>query len=768
MIVESPAKAKTIEKYLGENYEVESCFGHVRDLPGSGLAIDVEKGFEPTYEVSPDKKKVIKDLKSKAKNAETIFLASDDDREGEAISWHLMKALDLNDQNTRRIVFREITKNAILNAIEHPRIIDQDLVNAQQARRVLDRLVGYQISPILWKKIKPGLSAGRVQSVAVRLVVEREREILKFIPSSNFSSKGDFETEDGKKFSAELNKRFDSKEDTTEFLESLKTHSFSVASIEKKPSKRTPAAPFTTSTLQQEASRKLGFSVAQTMTLAQRLYEAGHITYMRTDSVNLSEQAISEAKSEIVSQYGSDYSKERRYKTKSNSAQEAHEAIRPTNFSVKSAGGDDGQTRLYQLIWKRSIASQMEDARLQRTIVKIPSSREGFDFEAKGEVVEFDGFLKVYVESLDDERDEKSTDDNQLLPDLSEGQPLKNHLVYSRERFSKPSARYTEASLVKKLEEMGIGRPSTYAPTISVIQKRDYVRKETREGKEREFSEFYLRGSELEEKMETEVFGSEKGKLFPTNIAMVVNDFLVNQFSDVLDYSFTANVEKEFDEIAEGKKEWNKMIGGFYEGFNEELETTSSAEKKDLNLNRLLGTDPKSGKNVYARIGRFGPMIQIGDTEETEEKPRFASIREGQYIETITLEEALELFNLPRDLGEWKDDMVQANIGRFGPYVRWQKTFASIPKEKDPFSIEFDEAVELLEERIKEAENRIIKEFPENSDISVLNGRYGPYIKAGKKNVKIPKDMEPSELTLEQCIELAEKAPEKKRFRKRK
>jgi DNA topoisomerase I len=768
VIVESPAKAKTIEKFLGEGFVVESCFGHVRDLPKDGLSIDVEKGFEPTYEVSPDKKKVIKDLKSKAKNADLVYLASDDDREGEAISWHLMKALDLNDSNTRRIVFREITKKAILNAIEVPRNIDQDLVNAQQARRVLDRLVGYEISPILWRKIKTGLSAGRVQSVAVRLVVEREREILKFQSKSSFIVRAEFLLANGAGFSADLNKRFQSAEEAVEFLERCKDFGFKVSDVEKKPSKRSPAAPFTTSTLQQEASRKLGFSVAQTMTLAQRLYESGHITYMRTDSLNLSEEAISGAKNEISSQYGDEYSEERRFKTKSSSAQEAHEAIRPTNFSTRKAGDDDGQSRLYELVWKRAIASQMSDARLQKTLVKIPAPGDEFHFEAKGEVIEFDGFLKVYVEGSDEDSDERTPGEERLLPFLAVDDDLDLREIYSRERFTKPSARYTEASLVRKLEEMGIGRPSTYAPTISTIQKRDYVRKESREGKIREFQEIKLQNGIVTRGTNQETAGTEKSKLFPTNTAMVVNDFLVSQFAGVLDYSFTANVEKEFDEIAEGKKEWNKMIGNFYTDFHQDVETTQAKEKKDLNLNRILGTDPKSGKNVIARIGRFGPMIQIGNVEDEDEKPRFASMRDGQYIETISLEEAMDLFKLPRDLGEWNGFMIQANIGRFGPYVRWDKLFASIPKDLDPYDIELDRAIELVKAKKIEADNRLIKEFDENKDITVLNGRYGPYIKAGKKNVKIPKDIEPKDLTLEQCLDLAEKAPEKKRFRKKK
>lgn len=766
VIVESPAKAKTIEKFLGKDFTVESCFGHVRDLPKDGLSIDVEHDFAPTYVVSPDKKQVIRDLKAKAKSSELVYLASDDDREGEAISWHLKEALDLNEDNTRRIVFREITKNAILNAISQPRGIDQDLVNAQQARRVLDRLVGYEISPLLWKKIKTGLSAGRVQSVAVRLVVEREREILRFESSSSFSVKADFKTDSGEIFEASLQKKLADLESAEGFLNDCIGFEFRINSVEKKPSKRSPAAPFTTSTLQQEASRKLGYSVARTMMLAQQLYEAGHITYMRTDSVNLSNEALENAKNEITGQYGPEYSQERRFKTKNASAQEAHEAIRPTDFSRKSAGNDDGQERLYQLIWKRAIASQMSEARLQKTIVRIPSPTEGNLFEAQGEVVEFDGFLKVYVEGSDEDQEDKHAESG-LLPPLAEGMRLSAQEIYSRERFTKHPARYTEASLVKKLEEMGIGRPSTYAPTISTIQKRDYIRKESKEGTQREYHELTLAGEELEKGKGTEITGADKNKLFPTNTAMVVNDFLVSQFGEVVDYSFTANVEKEFDEIAEGRKVWNNMINKFYKDFHEDVQTTEAKKRDDLNLTRNLGKDPASGKNVYARIGRFGPMIQIGDAEDESEKPRFASLRDGQFIESISLDDALELFKLPRTLGEWEGKEVKANIGRFGPYVQWERTFASIPKDQDPFDIDLDSAIVLIKEKKSEAENRIIKEFPENEEVFVLRGRYGPYIKVGKKNVRIPKDKEPADLTLEECLDLAEKAPAKKRGRKK-
>lgn len=760
VIVESPAKAKTIEKYLGSDFKVASSYGHVRDLPKGDKAIDIKNGFKPTYEVTKDKKDVIKELKKLAKDAETIYLASDDDREGEAISWHLKETLDLDDKKTRRIVFREITKNAILNALQSPRGIDNNLVDAQQARRILDRLVGYELSPILWKKIKRGLSAGRVQSVAVRLVVEREREIESFKPESSFKTDAYFSTDKGS-FSAVLNKRLKTSDEVQALLNKCLDSDFTVYDVETKPGKKSPSAPFTTSTLQQEASRKLSFSVAQTMTIAQKLYEAGHITYMRTDSLNLSQEAIQSASSAIKSNYGNDYVQNRNYKTKSGSAQEAHEAIRPTDFNKQEAGSDRNAQRLYDLIWKRAVASQMADAQIEKTSAKIEISKveKSEYFEAKGEVIKFDGFLKVYIEGTDDEDVESDTS---VLPPLEKNQKLGLNRIISKERFSRHAPRYTEASLVKKLEEKGIGRPSTYAPTISTIQKRDYVVKESRIGKEREYKELVLEKGKIESKTQTENTGAEKNKLFPTNIAMVVNDFLVEHFERILDYDFTAEVEKEFDEIAHGNKEWEQMLSKFYKGFHSHVEETESIDRKDVKSSRELGTDPKSGRKVLVRLGRFGPLAQIGDAEdESGEKPRYAGLRNGQFIESITLEEALELFKLPRKVGEYEGEDISANIGRFGPYVVHKSKFASIPKEEDPYTIEEDRAIELIEAKRKADAEKFIKTFDENPDVQVLKGKYGPYIKVGRKNVKIPKDKEPASLSLEECLELAENAPAK-------
>ncbi len=761
VIVESPAKAKTIENYLGKDYKVTSSYGHVRDLPKGDKAVDIENGFKPTYEITADKKDVIRELKKLVKDAETIYLASDDDREGEAISWHLKEALNLNDSNTRRIVFREITKKAIENAIQNPRGIDIDLVNAQQARRILDRLVGFELSPILWKKIKTGLSAGRVQSVAVRLVVEREREIDKFEAVSTFRITAVFPLKDGMELHADLSKRFTSIDEARDLLKDLIGADFRISDLQKKPSKKSPAPPFTTSTLQQEASRKLGFSVAQTMSIAQRLYESGNISYMRTDSVNLSDEAIQGATSEIKKEFGENYVKVRHYKTKSNSAQEAHEAIRPTNFSLLQPDGDRNSVRLYELIWKRAIASQMADAELEKTTATIEISSRPETFTANGEVIKFDGFLSVYLESTDDEEGEEQKG---MLPPLTIGETLTLGTAQARESFTRHPARYTEASLVKKLEEMGIGRPSTYAPTISTIQKRNYVVKESREGKEREYHLLKLKGSDLKEKVETEITGSEKNKLFPTNIAMVVNDFLVDHFPNVTNYSFTADVEKEFDEIAHGKLEWNSMIGDFYKEFHSKVEITENIERSDVPKSREIGLDPKTGKKIIARLGRFGPLVQLG--EDDDEDKKFASLRHGQFIENITLEEALDLFKMPRDLGEFEEKPMQVGIGRFGPYVKHDNKFVSIPKEEDPYTITANRAIELIKEKRVADANKYIKVFDENPDIQVLNGRFGPYIKAGKKNVKIPKDKKPEELTLEECLELAEKAPEKKSRRK--
>lgn len=766
VIVESPAKAKTIEGYLGKDFQVESSYGHVRDLPSGDKAIDIDNGFSPTYEVSKDKKDVVKNLKSLAKQAEMVYLASDDDREGEAISWHLMQALDLNDSKTRRIVFREITKNAIENAMKSPRGIDIDLVNAQQARRVLDRIVGYEISPILWRKIKTGLSAGRVQSVAVRLVVEREREIERFESLSTFKVTAYFQVE-GATMKAEHPKKFPNEDDARDFLTNCVGADFHIADLQKKPAKKSPAPPFTTSTLQQEASRKLGYSVSRTMTLAQKLYESGKISYMRTDSVNLSEEAIAKAENQIRNSYGENYSKPRRFKTKTSGAQEAHEAIRPTNFAEREAGADDGARRLYELIWKRAIASQMAEAQLEKTVVNINISGQDDQLIARGEVVTFDGFLKVYRESMDEDATEAA--DSGILPPLQIGQALNLEKMEARQGFSKHPPRYTEASLVKKLEEMGIGRPSTYAPTISTIQKRNYVVKESRPGNERSYAMIVLEGGQVNTQTRTEITGAEKSKLFPTDMGMIVNDFLVEYFDDVVDYSFTANVEKEFDEIANGQRKWNGFINDFYGGFHDTVE-----EIKDLKANfrkvRELGTDPETGKPVYARLGKFGPMVQIGDQPEEEdgEKPKYASLRKDQLIETLTLEDALDLFKLPRTVGEFEDAEMVVGIGRFGPYVRHNNKFVSLEEDDDPYSIGEDRAKELILAKREADAKMVIKEWDENPDIRVLNGRFGPYIKAGKKNVKIPKDKKPEELTLEECVELAEKAPEKKRFARRK
>ena len=764
VIVESPAKAKTIEGYLGKDYKVASSYGHVRDLRKDDKAIDIEHGFEPTYEISKDKKDVIKELKKLAKDAELVYLASDDDREGEAISWHLKEALDLDEAKTKRIVFREITKNAIVNAIENPRAIDFDLVNAQQARRILDRLVGFELSPILWKKIKTGLSAGRVQSVAVRLVVERERQIDKFDAQSSYKVTAEFLLEKGQRLNAELGQKFKTEEEANKFLNDCIGADYSIANLEKKPSKKSPAPPFTTSTLQQEASRKMGFSVAQTMTLAQKLYESGKITYMRTDSVNLSQEAIQKATSQITSLYGKEYVENRQYKTKSSSAQEAHEAIRPTDFSEQEAGADRNGQRLYELIWKRAIASQMANAQLEKTVATIDISTVSQNFKASGEVIKFDGFLKVYIESTDDEDSDEDT--KGMLPPLTVGQSLTVDYLKAKEGFSRPPARFTEASLVKTLEEKGIGRPSTYAPTISTIQKRGYVVKEHRDGRERKYVEMILKGGAVSRQEQTEITGTEKNKLFPTNIAMVVNDFLVDHFPNVTDYSFTANVEKEFDEISSGKIEWNKMIGDFYGDFHTKVETTENIDRSEVGSSRELGVDPKSGKKIIVRLGRFGPLAQIGETPDPEdkeaEKPQFASLRKGQFIENITLEEALELFKLPREVGNFEDLPMIVAIGRFGPYVKHDGKFCSLGKELDPHTITSDEAIEVIKAKREADANKFIKVFDENPDIQVLNGRWGPYIKAGKKNVKIPKDKVPEELTLAECVELAEKAPEKK------
>lgn len=762
VIVESPAKAKTIEGYLGKDYIVKSSYGHVRDLPKGDKAIDIANGFKPTYEISKDKKDVIKELKKLTKDAELVYLASDDDREGEAISWHLKEALKLDSGRTKRIVFREITKNAILNAIKNPRGIDTDLVNAQQARRILDRLVGFEISPVLWKKVKRGLSAGRVQSVAVRLVVEREREIDSFTTQSSFKITAKFLLEGGKILQAELPKKFSSEKEANDFLSSCKHASFTIANLETKPAKKSPAPPFTTSTLQQEASRKLGYSVAYTMSLAQKLYESGKITYMRTDSVNLSQEAINGASHEIGTAYGSEFIQNRNYKTKSSGAQEAHEAIRPTNFNTHSLGGNNAENRLYELIWKRAIASQMSDAQLEKTTASIQISTNQEQLVAKGEVIKFEGFLKVYLESTDDEPDDE--EQQSMLPPLSIGQSLNLDQLIAKEGYTRHPPRYTEASLVKKLEEMGIGRPSTYAPTISTIQKREYVVKESREGVERSYQELSLKSDKLTTITKTEITGAEKNKLFPTNIAMIVNDFLVDHFKNVVDYSFTAEVEKEFDDIAQGQKKWEEMIQSFYGNFHSQVEASEDVQRADISAARELGTDPNSGKPVFARMGRYGAYVQIGETPESEDapKPQYASLRKGQFLESINLEDALELFKLPRELGDFEEEVMVANIGRFGPYVRHKGKFVSLRKDQDPMTITSEEAVELILAKREEEANKYIKTFDEDPEVFVLNGRFGPYIKFQSKNVKIPKGKIPEELTYDECKELAEQAPEKK------
>jgi DNA topoisomerase-1 len=767
VIVESPAKAKTIEGYLGKDFKVASSMGHIRDLPKGSGAIDIENGYEPTYEVSDDKKDIIQKLKKLAAEAEMVYLASDEDREGEAISWHLKEVLDLTDKKTRRIVFTEITKNAILNALEKPRGIDIDLVNAQQARRVLDRLVGYELSPILWKKIKTGLSAGRVQSVAVRLVVEREREITDFKVKSSYKINAQFDLGKGKQLIAELPERFGTEQEALEFLESCKGAKFSIKDLQTKPSKRSPAPPFTTSTLQQEAARKLGFSVIQTMAVAQKLYESGKISYMRTDSVNLSEEAMKGAAKQITFAFGKEFHQSRQYKTKSNSAQEAHEAIRPTDFSVNDPGMDRNGLRLYDLIWKRAIASQMADAELEKTTATIGISTSPRTLVATGEVIKFEGFLKVYIESGDDEDEEENS---KVLPPLTIGQDLKLEELVAKQIFSRHPPRYTEASLVKKLEELGIGRPSTYAPTITTIQKRGYVVKEIREGVERKFNVLTLKENKIEKNVDAEITGAEKNKLFPTNTAMIVNDFLVDHFPDITDFSFTSEIEQEFDEIANGKLEWRKMIDNFYQPFHKKVSITEKVERSSVGKSRELGVDQKTGKMVYAKLGKFGAYVQIGENPDDSggEKPKFASLRQGQFLENITLADAMELFKMPRDLGMFETGNMVVSIGRFGPYVLHDKKYVSIPKTDDPYTITSERAIELIQAKRHADANKLIKAFAENPDIQVLNGRFGPYIKAGKKNVKIPKGKVPAELTYEECFTLAENAPEKRgRFGRR-
>ncbi len=749
VIVESPAKAKTIENFLGKGFTVKSSYGHVRDLPKSEKSIDKENNFTPMYEVLPDKKKIIKELKILSDKADTVWLATDEDREGEAISWHLADVLKLKEEKSRRIVFHEITETAIQNAIKNPRSIDYNLVNAQQARRILDRLVGFELSPVLWRKVKPSLSAGRVQSVSVRIIVEREREIENFKSESSFKIKVNFLLASGEKLIGEYSKNAKNNEELNQILDLVKKGPYEISSIDKKPTKRNPAPPFTTSTLQQEASRKLGYSVGQTMSVAQKLYEAGHITYMRTDSVNLSELAVGSAKDEITANYGESYSKPRKFATKSKGAQEAHEAIRPTYFKNSEAGSTNQEEKLYSLIWKRAIASQMSEAKLEKTTVVI--SNNSINFQAVGEVLKFDGFLKIYSESKDDGEEDSAY--GTLLPPIDKGEKVNFSDLTATQRFSHHPPRYTEASLVKKLENLGIGRPSTYAPTISTIQKRGYVVKEDRDGFKREFEVVTLdKNFDQSNKVNTENTGAEKKKLFPTDIGIVVNDFLVENFNKVLDYNFTADVEKKFDDIANGDVAWQKMIGEFYEPFHKDVEFAKENSEK-ANGERLLGIDPKTKLNVFSKIGRYGPMIQIGDTE-SEDKPKFASLKSPLSIGSVTLEQALKLFQLPKSLGEYEGVDVNVGIGRFGPYVRYEKMFVSIPKDQDPMTLTKDQATELIEAKKLVEANRMIKQFDEDKNIEVLNGRYGPYIKFGKKNYRIPKDVEPKDLSLADCNEL--------------
>lgn len=751
VIVESPAKAKTIEKFLGKNFQVKSSFGHIRDLAKKNLGIEIEKNYEPQYVVPEDKKAVVKELKKLAKDAKFVWLASDEDREGEAIAWHLMEELELDPKKVKRIVFHEITKEAIQNAIKNPRSIDENLVNAQQARRVLDRLVGFELSPVLWKKVKPSLSAGRVQSVAVKLLVDREREILNFKSESYFKVTGQFKTAEDKELKAELSDRIKSPKDTKALLEKCKEASFHVTDVVKKPGKKSPSAPFTTSTLQQEASRKLGFSVSQTMAIAQRLYEAGKITYMRTDSVNLSSMAIGSAKNVILNEFGEQYLKTRSFKTKSKGAQEAHEAIRPTFLENQNVPGSDREKKLYDLIWKRTIASQMSEAQLEKTTITIDISNDEHRFIASGEVLKFDGFLKVYFESTDDDKEEETKG---LLPAVNKGENLNYNSIAAVQRFTYSPPRYTEASLVKKLEELGIGRPSTYAPTISTIQNRGYVIKEERPGREREYSLYELERNNIKELKKKEITGAEKNKLFPNDIGMVVNDFLTDNFEEILNYNFTASVEESFDEIAEGKLSWPKMIDEFYKPFHKNVEDTLENSERSVG-ERVLGEDPKTGKPVTAKIGPYGPMVQIG-TKEDEDKPRFASLQRGQLLETITLEEALELFKLPRDVGTYEDKKVVVSIGRFGPYVRHDSKFISLKKEDNPYKIELERAIELIEEKREKDRSKLIKTFDEDQDMQILNGRWGPYIAYKKKNYRIPKGTKAEDLTFSECLKIVE------------
>jgi len=754
VIVESPAKAKTIEKFLGKDYKVESSFGHIADLPSKELGVDVDKNFEPKYIVDDDKKAIVKKLKNLADKAEIIWLASDEDREGEAISWHLAEELKLDKKKTRRIVFNSITKSAIQKAIENPREINYNLVNAQQARRVLDRLVGYELSPVLWKKIKPGLSAGRVQSVAVRLIVERERDIEGFTPEASFKISAEFKTEEGSIFTAKLYKTFPTQKEAQAFLDANISADFSVGSLDKKPAKKSPSAPFTTSTLQQEASRKLYFSVGRTMQVAQRLYEAGLITYMRTDSVNLSSEAVNAAKDAIIDNYGEKYSTVRKFKGKSKGAQEAHEAIRPTEMTKQSPSLERDQSKLYDLIWKRTIASQMSDAQLERTNVKIKTNTHDEEFTANGEVIKFDGFLKVYLESSDEEDTPEEQDG--MLPAMKVGETLLNNYISATERFTRPPYRFTEASLVKKLEELGIGRPSTYAPTISTIQNRGYIEKGTIDGTERNYVQLILESGKVKEKKLTETVGSDKGKMVPTDIGMIVNDFLVSHFGNILDYNFTARVEEEFDEIAEGDEDWQKVMKNFYKDFHPTvLDVEENADR--ASGERILGKDPKSGRQVSVRLGRFGPMVQMG-TVDDEEKPKFASLLPDQSLATISYDEAMELFKLPRKLGVFEGEEVEANVGRYGPYVRFGKKFVSLEKGESAFDVDFDRAKELI--KAKQKADAPIFNY-EDKDVTKGTGRFGPFIKWDGLFINVNKKYDFDNLSEADLIELIEAKKQK-------
>jgi DNA topoisomerase I, bacterial len=769
VIVESPAKAKTIEKFLGDDFKVMSSYGHIRDLKTKEFGIDFEKNYAPLYEVPAEKKKLVSELKAEAKKAETVWLASDEDREGEAISWHLYEVLKLKPENTKRIVFHEITKNAILHAIETPRDINIDLVNAQQARRVLDRIVGFELSPVLWRKVKPSLSAGRVQSVAVRLIVEREREINKFVAEPSFRVIANFILPDGTTIlKAELNKRLKTKEEVHEFLSGCADASFEIEDITKRPVKKSPSAPFTTSTLQQEASRKLGYSVSQTMMLAQRLYEAGFITYMRTDSVNLSDLALGTTKETIIETYGEEYYKFRKYQTKSKGAQEAHEAIRPTYVSNTEISAGAQEKKLYDLIRKRTIASQMADAKLERTTISVSISGKTEKFVAVGEIIAFEGFLHVYREGTDDENE--NDQENGILPPVNKNDKLTNKDIVATERFTQRPPRYAEASLVRKLEELGIGRPSTYAPTIQTIQNREYVIKGDKEGTERSYDIVTLAKGKIKETTKTEIVGADRSKLMPTDIGIVVNDFLLEYFQIVMDYNFTASVEKEFDTIAEGKLVWEKAIDKFYNTFHPIVEATAKIKTEHKVGERELGIDPKSDKPVFVKIGRYGPIAQIGianPEDKSAPKPQFASLLKNQSIETITLEEALKLFDLPRTVGEFEGEDMVAAIGRFGPFIRHAGKFISIPKTLEPLNITKEEAIELIKEKREKEEKRQIKKFEEDPELEILNGRYGPYIAYKGNNYKIPKTAKPEELSFEECQKIISEAGDKPKTKRR-